>query len=257
MAPRVLITGGLGLIGSHVFAHQGFGQAPVRLEDVAPRADLLAPGAAARVLDHVRPDVVLHLAWAASSTPGYRQHPDNPRWVEATAELAEACLAREVWFLGTGTVAELDDAATDAYSHAKSAIRRRLSSAIDERAITWLRPHYVFDPTLGRPEVMAEILRAVAAGRPPDLRSAGASHDFVHVDDVAEAIAVVLTDGLRGLVPIGSGVRRTVASLARAAGAIGVARPAPGASHGSPAADISRLAALGWTPQHTEEYFHE
>ena len=197
------------------------------VEEVVPGIDLLEPGAAEAVTDACEPDVVLHLAWVASSTPGYRNHPDNPRWRRATADWAALCLDRSIWFVGTGTVAEVDSPGADAYTAAKVGIWSDLRPHIDEDRMTWLRPHFVFDPHLGRPEAMAEINRAIAQDRTPELRSPLAAHDFIHVEDVASAIALVISEGFRGLVPVGSGRLHSVAQLARAAGARGYESAGP------------------------------
>jgi nucleoside-diphosphate-sugar epimerase len=225
---------------------------------VVQGVDLLESGAPEAVMDACQPDVVLHLAWVASSTSGYRNHPDNPRWREATAYWAGLCLDRSTWFVGTGTVVEVDPPGADAYTAAKVGTWSDLRSHIAADRMTWLRPHYVFDPGLGRPEAMAEINRAIAQDRTPDLRSPLSAHDFIHVQDVASAIALVISEGIRGLVPIGSGRLHTVAELARAAGARDYATAGPpwhtDTLH---TADITKLAGSGWRPRWTEEYFNE
>lgn len=257
MAASILITGGSGLIGSYTVDELlRVGAAPLILESAVDDSDLLGSGAADRVLDGVCPEVVLHLAWVASGTPGYRNHPDNPEWVRATVELARACDARGIWFIGTGTVAELEENPADAYTRAKARTFHTLRSGIEGGALTWLRPHYVFDPDLGRPEVMAEIRRAIAENRTPDLRSPESTHDFVHVRDVAAAVSAVVASQLRGLVPIGSGRNHSVAQLAAAAGASGVQAQRPPIAVDRFTADTSRLAAVGWSAEWTKGYFH-
>jgi nucleoside-diphosphate-sugar epimerase len=259
VATRVLISGAEGLIGRHCLPLLRAGDARVlAVEDVVPGIDLLAAGAPEAVLDACEPDVVLHLAWVASSTPGYRNHPDNPRWKQATADWAGLCMDRSIWFVGTGTVAEVDSPGADAYTAAKVGIWSELRSDIEEGRMTWLRPYFVFDPELGRPEAMAEINSAIAQDRPPDLRSPLSAHDFIHVEDVASAIALVISEGIRGLVPVGSGRSHTVAELARAAGARGCESAEP-PRHTDPlhTADTTKLAGSGWRPRWTEEFFHE
>ena len=259
MATRLLISGADGFIGRRCMPLLlALGAEVLAVEDVVPGIDLLEPGAAESVTYSCRPDVVLHLAWVASSTPGYRGHPDNPRWRRTTAEWARVCLDRSTWFLGTGTVVEVDSASPDAYTSAKVGIWSDLRSDIDNDRMTWLRPHFVFDPGLGRPEAMAEINRARARDVVPELRNPLAAHDFVHVEDVASAIALVIREGMRGLVPIGSGRVHTVAQLARAAGARGYESAAP-PSQADPlhTADLAKLAGSGWRPRWTEEYFND
>jgi nucleoside-diphosphate-sugar epimerase len=259
VATRVLISGADGFIGGRcVPLLRAAGAEVLPVEDVVPGIDLLGPGATEAVTDACHPDVVLHLAWVASSTVGYRNHPDNPRWRRVTAHWAEACLDRSIWFVGTGTVAEVDSPGDDAYTAAKVGIWSDLRQHINKDRMTWLRPHYVFDPVLGRPEAMAEINSAIAQDRAPELRSPLAAHDFIHVADVAAAIPLVISEGFRGLVPVGSGRLHSVAQLARAAGARGYESAGPpGQADTLHTADITKLAGSGWRPRWTEEYFHE
>lgn len=259
MATRILISGSDGFIGQRcVPLLRAAGAHVVPVEEVFPGIDLLEPGAAEAVTDSCVPDVVLHLAWVASSTPGYRSHPDNPRWRRVTADWAALCLDRSIWFVGTGTVAEVDSPSADAYTAAKVGIWSDLRSHIFDDRMAWLRPHFVFDPLLGRPEAMAEINRAIAQDRVPELRSPLAAHDFIHVEDVASAISLVISERLRGLVPVGSGRLHSVAQLARAAGAHGYESAGPPRQPDTRhTADIMKLAGCGWRPRWTEEFFHE
>jgi nucleoside-diphosphate-sugar epimerase len=259
VATRVLISGAEGLIGRYCLPLLRASDAHVLpVEQVVPGVDLLTPGALEAVVDACEPDVVLHLAWVASSTSGYRNHPDNPRWLQATAEWAGLCMDRSVWFVGTGTVAEVDPPGVDAYTAAKVGIWGRLAFDVEDNRMTWLRPHYVFDPHVGRPEAMAEINSAIAGHRTPALRSPQSAHDFIHVRDVASAVALVIGEGMRGLVPVGSGRLHTVAELARAAGAPGFEHAeAPRRADPLHTADTTRLTESGWRPRWTEEYFHE
>jgi nucleoside-diphosphate-sugar epimerase len=258
VASRILITGGSGLIGSRVLPLiNAAGLRYILLEDAVSDWDMLAPGAPGRILARTQPSAVLHLAWVASGTPGYRRHADNGRWAVATAELALGCLDRGSWFIGTGTVAELEQEPQDDYTEAKSWIFRTLEPEIAEGRVTWLRPHYVFDPKSRRPEVMAEVMSAISDGRAPDLRDPGASHDFIHVDDAAAGIVAAMATGMRGLVPLGSGTNHTVAQLARASGATGVDDISPEESRDRFTADTHRLADVGWYPRWTKEYFDD
>lgn len=258
MAGLALITGGSGLLGQHVLHHWTSLLEP-RLVDRATH-DLLLPGTMTRLVEKERPDVVLHLAWVASGTPGYRDSTVNDAWVAASLEAHQACTAIGAHFIGTGT--GLDTArAKDRYGQAKQVLRTSLAPAIDSGQMTWLRPFYVVDVERGRPEVVAAALQAKASSQDVPLRTPHSSHDFVHVSDVGRAISLVVERQLSGPVDIGSGVTRRVHELVEA---LGVAwRPDEPqdlqtlqASHAHAAADTSTLRAEGWYPTHTEELFH-
>lgn len=257
MVGPTLITGGSGLIGRWVGR-----QWPDDLgELVAPRSDemdLLDHGGPRRLLERYRPTRVVHLAWCASGTAGYRHTPDNQRWVRATLELVAAsdALSATVWVTGTGA----DDDATnpDRYVAAKHELRRCLAESVAEGRVGWLRPFHVFDPDAARPQLLADVEASVLSGEPVELRSPEARHDFVHAADVGTAIAHVVHYDLRGIVDIGTGTLTSVGDFVSRLGARWrAAQGHPDAEQHSrlePVADTSRLRAAGWRPHRTEEF---
>lgn len=257
MASRILVTGATGLVGTYSLVELREGSDDViAAREAVPSVDLLAGGSVLKLLNAVRPDAVIHLAWGASGTPNYRTHSDNARWADVTVELADACIKRSIWFVGTGSIAELDVNPPDAYGRAKAEVWLHLRPIVDAQIITWLRPHYVFDPLLERPEVMAVIKAAVRHQQLPPLTHPHATHDFVHVKDVGAGVACVVRNRVRGVVPIGSGRLHTVAELARSAGATSVGM-VEAKVDGSGTADTSKLLDLGWSPRWTKEFFSD
>jgi nucleoside-diphosphate-sugar epimerase len=201
-----------------------------------------------------RPDLVLHLAWSASGSPQYRTSSDNSRWVVSSFDAAQFCLEDGITFLATGTVAD-EGAAPDAYTRAKQALRRMLEPAIEGRAIGWIRPFYVFDPEARRPALVADASAALASGRPVELRSPHARHDFIHASDVGTAIVSVIEHDLRGVVDVGSGRSRSVVDLVHALGAGWCAAENTDSQDGDVVADNDRLLRVGWRPVATESFF--
>ena len=255
MAAVALITGGGGLLGQQVLEHWGVAGLEPMLVD-RDTHDLLTPGTGRRLVETVRPTVVVHLAWTASGTPGYREDPSNDRWIHASLELRDACRSVGARFCGTGTA--VDQAPpTDAYSTAKAQLRRALDDDISAGAITWLRPYYVIDPDHRRPDLVGRALAALAAGTSVMLRTPTSLHDFIHAADAACAIVVALREKMMGEVSLGSGTLRTVSQLVEALGVpwAPTAEEAPPAAHVHEAAVVCRLRAHGWTPTKTEELF--
>jgi UDP-glucuronate decarboxylase len=251
---RVLITGATGLLGRHTMAAW-----PGSLDVVTVRHgidDLLAPGVFGRLVRDLAPDAVLHLAWIASSTPGYRSSPLNGTWREASLAAAEICLRLGTRFVGTGTVLDLQTDG-DPYTAAKAGLRHDLAPAIAAGAVTWVRPHYVFDPDEPSPAVLRAAAEARTQGRPVELSSPAAEHDFVHAADVGRAVVAVVQSELTGFVDIGSGRLRSVGALVEASGATWTAATPSAASglHASDRADVSALRETGWQPSHTEGFF--
>jgi nucleoside-diphosphate-sugar epimerase len=220
--------------------------------------DLLEPGSASEVVDRLRPEVVLHLAWCASGDPGYRESPDNARWVASTLELAGACRTAGARLCAVGTVVD-DQPGPDAYSRAKAELRSRLAPRVETGEVTWLRPHYVFDPSRGRPAVVAEALAARAEDREAVLLSPEARHDFVHVTDAGAALRLAVRERLGGWLDVGSGRCRAVADLVGALGARWAVSPesAPVVQHDGRCADTGILRRHGWRPVATEEFFDD
>ncbi len=125
MAASVLITGAGGLIGSLVLRHwsdPAFAPVPVRSADI----DLLVPGAAARLVETVRPDLVVHLAWCASGPPATATPTTTPDGSPPAWSCVTACRATGTAFWPTGTVVDREDSPVDAYAAAKTELRRRL-----------------------------------------------------------------------------------------------------------------------------------
>ncbi len=257
MAPTALITGASGLLGSWTLRHwtvPDLHPVAVRSGDV----NLLEAGAAKELLARATPAVVVHLAWCASGRADYRSSPDNERWTGASVDLARACIDTGVLLWLTGTVVDGGTDAPDAYSRAKARLRQELRFAIDENAIGWLRPHYVFDEERRRPGLVQHALQAREKARTVELRSPERRHDFVHASDVGAAVVSAVTHRLRGVVPIGSGRTRRVSDLVDALGVPwngGDAANGSKITHEDAAADVSRLRALGWKPSRTEEFF--
>ena len=216
MAGHVLITGAGGLIGRSV--HEAL---PVGLEVRAARSadvDLLEPGAFADLIQATRPGAVIHLAWVASSTPGYRTSPDNSRWRAATREAVSAAADAGIPFIATGSAVDALPGA-DAYTVAKAGLRTDLTDLIGTGRLTWLRPYYVFDPAAPSPAVLRAALDAQQRGEKVRLREPYARHDFVHVRDVALAVVAVLENRLTGVVDVGLGALTAVHTLVEKFGA--------------------------------------
>ena len=258
MATRVLITGATGLLGAHTVAACAQMGMDVRQVDREVH-DLLSPDAVGRVLDEFRPAAVVHLAWSASGTPGYRESTDNALWVERSLDLWRACVDRGVRLLAVGTVVDrpASPASHDAYTTSKIALREALAPHIETGELCWLRPHYVFDPVWERPALVRAALDAVRTQTHAALSSPGAVHDFVHAHDVGSAIATAVRERLIGAVDIGSGRCHSVATLVERLGARWERSPrnGPTIDHDEGAADIRLLRAHGWAPTVTEEFF--
>jgi len=237
---RVLVTGGSGYIGRHAVAgllalgHEV--HIVSRANTQAPGAtvhsdDLLEADAPGALIARVRPDAILHMAWQA--TPGvYWTSPDNPRWTEATAALAQA--ARDhgaVRFVGAGSSAEYDwtaghcDERTTAltpetpYGRAKLAAGEAVSAlSRDGFTTAWGRVFFLFGGEEHPARLVPSVALAIGRGEPARCSHGNQVRDFLHVEDVAGALVSLLGSNVTGAVNIASGdghrVRDVIEGLA-------------------------------------------
>ena len=286
---RILVTGGAGFIGGHLVERlAGEGHAVLVVDDLSTgttaylppaarlvESDFVAPAALA-ALAAFRPAAVVHLAAQIDAAASVLAPLADARTnVLATLELLEACRAlatpprlvfassAAVYPVGVALPAVEPAAASPAtpYGVAKLAVEHYL--ACYRRAhgfgTTALRFANVYGPRQGaRGEggVVAVFARALAAGATPRIFGDGRqTRDFVHVADVVEALARVLTGDAPGAYNVATGIETGVATVF----ALLAARLRPGAEP-APApprpGDVARSAlsyeaiasALGWRP---------
>jgi nucleoside-diphosphate-sugar epimerase len=282
---RVLVTGATGFIGRQVLAplveagHEVHAVARGAPGQPGPAAvswhagDLLAPGAAERIVAAVRPTHLLHLAW-------YVEHGrfwtglENVRWVEATLALLRAFAAgggeRAVM---AGTSAEYDWAygfcsehvtplrPATLYGIAKDATHRVAAAAAEGSgvALAWGRVFFLYGPHEHPDRLVASVARALAEGRPADVSPGTQVRDFMHVEDVARGFCALVDSPVTGPVNVATGeparIRDVVAALAEAAGRPDLPRygalPQPAGDPPVLLADVRRLRdEVGFTPVH-------
>jgi nucleoside-diphosphate-sugar epimerase len=223
---RVLITGGCGFIGTHLAGRLAAGGASVVVADRARwtgadprvcvvRLDVADAGGCRELMRSVRPDVVYHLAAAATVDAAFADPPGSLRTnVCGTVAMLEATrvAAREARFVLTSTDKVYGELHGDAYTERSPLAARgvydvgkqsadaitRLYGAELGLSVAILRLCNVFGP--GDPHTASRLVprsldRIFDPGGPlPPLLYAGSldhGRDYVYVDDVVRALAAV------------------------------------------------------------------
>ena len=203
-------------------------------------ADLGEESAVRALVEELRPDVLLHLAWYVE--PGlFWEARENVAWVERSLRLlrvfAEGGGRRAVML---GTCAEYDWSPAQGplsedsspisprtlYGVAKDATRR-VSEALAERAgveLAWARLFFLYGPREAPQRLVPSVIRSLLAGEPVSTTLGTQRRDLLHVEDVARALATLLESAVTGAVNIASGKAITLAEVVDQI-ALTVARP--------------------------------
>jgi nucleoside-diphosphate-sugar epimerase len=266
-----MLTGATGFIGRHALT--ALTQAGHEVHAVARRggpelvgvtwyeADLLA---GAEFVTETRPEVLVHLAWYAEHARFWTSI-ENVRWVEASLELLRAFAAaggRRVVMAGTcaeyewGREQDLNEhdsplRPSTLYGVCKDALRRVASAYASEAALelAWGRLFFLYGPHEQPTRLVPGVIRALLAGERAATTAGSQVRDFMHVQDVAEALVALAQSDVTGSVNIASGRSASVAEVLDLIGALtGAAhlidrgaRPTPALEPPRIVADVRRL----------------
>lgn len=279
---RVLVTGGAGFIGGRLVAALLEAGAEVVVADQRPHpdpavrsvvGDLCDPDVRKRAVG-TGPDGIVHLAAATSVLRSIEDPAGVYRLnVEATAgllELAREQGVRRVVFASTNAVTgDVGDAPINErvplrpltpYGATKAAAEMLLSaySGVYGMRACALRFANVYGPGMRHKDsFVPRLMRAAATGTGVQVYGDGRQvRDYVHVDDIVQAVLLAWRKGVTGPLVVGSGRSTSVNDL------IEIAREVTGApipvEHVPPKAgempavvlDISAARALGYEPRH-------
>lgn len=282
---RVLVTGGAGFFGSRLPMHLDGCEVHVTDAPSASRQrfdalasgratyhvlDLLDREAAARMVRELRPDAVVHLAWYA--VPGkYLAAVENLDHLRASLDLLR--ILSEVGckrLLTAGTCFEYDTdigllSETSAtrprflYAAAKLALGEVAREACRAFGMSHahLRFFYPYGPWEAPGRLVPAVVTPLLRGEEARVTAGEQVRDYLHIDDVARAVAIVLSSNFEGVVNVGSGVEvrvcDVVGAVARACGREDLVRyGALPTREGDPqvvCADVGRLRSLGFVPK--------
>jgi nucleoside-diphosphate-sugar epimerase len=282
----VLVTGAGGFIGSRVvdrLAERGVdvlalvrpGSARGRLvpRPTAVRiveADFNDAGTVGALLAEAAPGALVHLAW--HTEPGrYLTDPGNLADMTASLRLFELAGQRGCRrVVGVGTCLEYDCsrgrlredtplAPRSPYASCKAALFLAGREWARQRGVSfaWARIFYPYGPREDERRLVASVATSLLAGRRVATTTGEQRRDYIHVDDVADALASIVLGDLEGAVNVGTGaapaVREIIATIARTIGRADLVgfgeRPSSPDEPAEIRADIGRLRReLGWRP---------
>jgi nucleoside-diphosphate-sugar epimerase len=147
------------------------------------------------------------------------------------------------------------------YGTSKDALRRMQEALARQLGISaaWGRIFFPYGPGEPAGRLVPSVIDSILRGQPAQCSHGRQLRDFIYVDDVARAFAVVLDSSFEGAVNIGTGVAVTIADVAReaarAAGSLELlelgALPARSGEPDVLLADVERLRQIGFVSQWT------
>jgi nucleoside-diphosphate-sugar epimerase len=216
---RIFVTGGTGFVGTPVVKHLVDAGHDILLlafepqdaldakSDVFSRVKVIT-GDLADVqtwrseVEAFNPDIAIHMAW--EGIPDYKAAMSVKNLVLslnlylALAELGckRVLTTGSCWEFGhtQGGLAEsMPTLPNNPFTSAKNALRMVGSEIAKENGMQfiWVRLYYVYGPGQKPTSLIPTIISSVKNGEVPQLKTPDAKNDFVFVDDVADAIAMI------------------------------------------------------------------
>lgn len=287
---RVLITGATGFIGHPCLKHL-IGRdfevhaltssrekvpAPLASEGIEwHHADLLDSARVQEVISKALPTHLLHLAWYVA--PGMYPSEENLKWVQASLNLLTTFKelgGKRVVMAGSGF--EYDwrygycsefvtpTVPNTFYGSCKHALHLLLQSYTNVARLSsaWGRIFWLYGPRESPTRLVPSVICSLLQSQPAKCSHGEQIRDFLHVDDVARALVVLLDSDVKGPVNIASGrpvaVKQVILKIAEIVGNPELVQlgAIPVQSHEAPfvVADTGRLQReLDWVPKYDLE----
>lgn len=246
----VLVTGATGMIGRWTIASlisRGFRVYAVTSRVTLPAdsrplvhlvcLDLLDRQAIDAVIESIRPDGILHLAW--ETTHGhFWSSPTNEQWLSSSVELATS-FARHGGrrLVVAGTCAEYDwspevlgkglcsEESTPirprtVYGRTKARLLDTLSShpGLTGVDMAWGRVFSAYGPGEAKTRLIPSIVTGLLNDQPVPIASGNQVRDYLHAQDIGAAFVSLFDSGVTGPVNIASGVPVSISALAQEIG---------------------------------------
>ncbi len=190
--------------------------------------DLLDPAVITRALADARPEQLVHLAWYVAHGR-FWSAPENIEWVQASLGLLRAFAdagGRRALLVGScaeyawGSQEDLEELRSPLdpqtlYGASKDALRRIAGSYAAEVGfeLAWARLFFLYGPREDPQRLVPAVIRSLLAGERVATSAGAQVRDFMHVQDVAGALAALLGSDVQGPVNIASGAGVSVGEV--------------------------------------------
>lgn len=256
---RIFLTGGTGFIGRHFYerllraGHEAY-LLSRRLEDEAAWRE---------EVEKFSPEVVAHLAWEGIPDASEELAKKNLKMSLGLLETAGEMGCKT--FLGIGSSLEygglegkvsedMTGTPPNPLYAAKATFYKKGSEKAKSFGIKfiWARPFYVYGPGQREGSLIPHLISMFKKGEKPEIKNPDGANDFVYVEDVANALALLLEKDVgEGAYNIGSGhltsVREIVAAVAKTLHVPAPELPQPSISAPAFYADVEKIKKeVGW-----------
>jgi nucleoside-diphosphate-sugar epimerase len=280
---RILVTGGSGFVGRAclpLLSERGFEvhalcrRTPASVAGVTwHSSDLLQPNQSSSWLAEIAPTHLLHLAWCTE--PGkFATSPQNMEWLDSSIRLFrdfQQCGGQRLVATGTCFEYQWSDNAchedqtptrpSTLYGQAKLAAADYLDVLTGlGLSASWARLFFIYGPGADERRIPGAVIKALHAGEVAKCTAGTQLRDFLHIDDVADALTKLVDSQITGPINICSGQSPSIREIATTAaelsgrldllhlGAIPQNPNDPRVIRGH----AGRLQdELGWTPRYT------
>ncbi len=228
---KVLVTGATGFIGTHVLELLGQRECEIHAvsskQKLEPKqkhvnwhiADLLKRDDTEDLIEKIKPDHLLHLAWFTKHSDVWNSS-NNLRWTSASLFLAEKFIdegGKRIVFSGTcgeydwkyGYCKEYETPENPwtFYGRCKLSFHSMLDSLRERNEISYAngRIFFVYGPGEFEGRLVADVISSLLQNKKAKCSHGFQIRDYLHVYDVAAGLVELLFSDLKGTVNIASG----------------------------------------------------